>query len=159
MPGSAGNPGQLPIGRRGADEAAVKEDQSSIEDTHCDPAVSIFPNLAVHAIGLSGHDRAKGKSKPGIHTCGTRVTTFSRVLNLLGVCLVGHSMGSTVAPEAWLLSRELVTPLCLVTGTTWISNRRISLLNQRDQFSRSSAKPVTAASSRALPCSAVASAE
>ena len=73
---------------------------------------------SVYAVDLPGHGKSEGKSKSSIDDYAGDIIDFLDVMDLVDVCLVGHSMGAAIALNASLSHHWRIRSVVAIGGAS-----------------------------------------
>ncbi|MDS9948902.1 MAG: alpha/beta hydrolase [Planktomarina sp.] len=75
-------------------------------------------NYPVYAIDLPGHGKSGGKSQSSVEEYANAVNEFVTAIELDNVCIVGHSMGASIALNAALNKYSWLTAIAMIGGAS-----------------------------------------
>ena len=75
-------------------------------------------NYPIYSLDLPGHGKSGGKSQTSVEKYAAAVNEFVTAIKLDNVCIVGHSMGASIALNAALNKYSWLTAIAMIGGAS-----------------------------------------
>ena len=75
-------------------------------------------NYPIYSLDLPGHGKSGGKSQTSVEKYADAVNEFVTAIKLDNVCIVGHSMGASIALNAALNKYSWLTAIAMIGGAS-----------------------------------------
>tara|TARA_B110001450_G_scaffold3203_1_gene3369 strand:+ start:13 stop:837 length:825 start_codon:yes stop_codon:yes gene_type:complete len=91
-------------------------------------------NYPIYALDLPGHGESGGESRSSVEEYAEVVNEFVRAIKLVNVCIVGHSMGASIALNAALNKYNWLTAMAMIGGASKMFVNDAILEGLKDNF-------------------------